>query len=98
MAGFSALKVTKDVPREIVLRELPAVRDHDAWIHPETLYAETSDRWRIAVHHWASRGKVRRGPVLVVHGLATNRVNLHPDPGHSIVLQMAEAGFDVFVP
>ncbi len=98
MAGLSALKVVRDVPREIILRELPVVRDHEAWVHPETLYAETSDRWRIAVHHWASRGAVRRGPVLVVHGLATNRVNLHPDPSHSIVLQMAQAGFDVFVP
>src|SRR4051812_34728882 len=63
----------------------------------ETLYVPTADGWRLAVHHWAAKGRPRRHPILMVHGLGANRLHLDLDERHSIARAARSRGFDVFV-
>jgi len=66
-------------------------------IHPETSYATTSDGWNLAIHRWRGTASERRFPVLMLHGLGANRLNLHLTERYSIALAMARRGFDVYV-
>ena len=66
-------------------------------VHPETIYVTTADGWSLAVHHFRGQAPKRRHPIVLLHGMATNRVNMHADAGHSLALMAAEHGFDVFV-
>ena len=67
-------------------------------VHPESTFVETEDGWQLAVHRWRPHGdrSCETGAVVMLHGLATNRINLHPDEEHSIALSLAQDGFDVF--
>ena len=64
---------------------------------PETTYLPTEDGWRLALHHWPGRGEKRRHPVLMVHGLGANRLNLDLDERYSIARATRERGFEVYV-
>jgi pimeloyl-ACP methyl ester carboxylesterase len=58
---------------------------------------ETPDGWKIAIARRTPRGEPRLPPVLLCHGLASNRGNL--DFGldrYSVSLYLAQAGFDCF--
>lgn len=67
-------------------------------VHPESSFVETEDGWQLAVHRWRPHGSraCEPGAVVMLHGLATNRINLHPDEEHSVALSLARDGFDVF--
>ena len=63
----------------------------------ELLFAETSDGWRIALGRRRPRGPARGVPVLLVHGIAANRMSL--DFGlerWSLAAHLSRAGFDCF--
>lgn len=64
---------------------------------PEVIYAPTDDGWQLALHHWPPRGTTRRYPVLMVHGLGTNRLSLDLDERHSVAQAARERGFDVYI-
>lgn len=58
---------------------------------------ETPDGWKITIARRTPRGEARLPPVLLCHGLASNRANL--DFGldrYSVSLFLATAGFDCF--
>ncbi len=66
--------------------------------HPEVLYAPTTDGWKLAVHHWPPRGqRPKRHPILMVHGLGANRLNIDLDEGHSVARAARDRGFAVYV-
>jgi len=63
----------------------------------QVLYARTGDGWRIAIGRRRPRGTPRLPPVLLCHGLATNRHSVDfAVPGHSLAVTIAERGFDCF--
>jgi predicted alpha/beta hydrolase len=64
---------------------------------PEVIYSPTDDGWQLALHHWPARRSMRRHPVLMVHGLAANRLNLDLDERHSVAQAARDRGFDVYV-
>src|SRR5690349_4226726 len=80
--------------RLLVMRE-----GHDAGIGfaPQTFYVPATDGWRLAVHHWPAEGRRRRHPVLMIHGLGANRLNMDLDDRYSIARAAKRRGFDVFV-
>jgi predicted alpha/beta hydrolase len=63
----------------------------------ETLYVPTADGWRLALHHWPAKGRPRRHPIIMVHGLGANRLHLDLDDRHSIARAARARGFHVFV-
>ncbi len=63
---------------------------------PETHHAVTDDGWRIALHRYPRPG--RRCPVLLVHGLASNRHNFDfPEQDISFAKYLWARGWDVWV-
>lgn len=63
----------------------------------ELLFGETRDGWRVALGRRRPRGAARPVPVLLVHGIAANRMAL--DFGierWSLAAHLARAGFDCF--
>jgi alpha-beta hydrolase superfamily lysophospholipase len=64
---------------------------------PELLYAESADGWHLAIHHWAARGPRRNHPVLMVHGMGANRLNLDLDDRHSVARAVRQRGFEVYL-
>jgi pimeloyl-ACP methyl ester carboxylesterase len=64
---------------------------------PQTLFAQTSDGWQLAVHFWSHAGKMRRTPLLMIHGFGSNRVCFDFSPRYSFVHAACRRGFDVYV-
>lgn len=63
---------------------------------PETYHAVTQDGWKIALHRYRRKGP--RLPVLLVHGLASNRHNFDfPQTGISFAKYLWERGWDTWV-
>ena len=63
----------------------------------ELLFAQTADGWRLALGHRRPRGPPRGPPVLLVHGIAANRLSLDfVLERWSLAARLAEAGFDCF--
>jgi pimeloyl-ACP methyl ester carboxylesterase len=62
----------------------------------ERAYAPTDDGWRIALHRYRPRGGAG-APVLLCHGLLSNRFNVDLDDEHSLARDLRRRGFDVFV-
>ena len=63
----------------------------------ELLFGETSDGWRLALGRRRPSGPARSVPVLLVHGIAANRMSL--DFGlvrWSLAAHLSRAGFDCF--
>jgi pimeloyl-ACP methyl ester carboxylesterase len=63
----------------------------------ELRFAWSSDGWRLALHRYlpAARG-ARRHPVILCHGLASNRVTFDLDAEVSLARRLASLGYDVF--
>lgn len=73
-------------------------RQTHAELVAETFYAPTRDGWRLAIHHWPRRAEPRRRhPILMVHGLGANRLNMDLDEQYSVARAAARRGFDAFV-
>jgi pimeloyl-ACP methyl ester carboxylesterase len=64
---------------------------------PETTYVPTDDGWRLALHHFPPRGERRRHPVLMVHGLGANRLNIDLDERYSLARAARSRGYDTFL-
>jgi pimeloyl-ACP methyl ester carboxylesterase len=63
----------------------------------EILFADTPDGWRLALARRRARGAARPTPVLLVHGIAANRVSLDfVLERWSLSAHLAAAGFDCF--
>jgi pimeloyl-ACP methyl ester carboxylesterase len=59
--------------------------------------ATTSDGWRLLLGRRRPRGPARRAPVLLLHGIAMNRLALDfGDERHSLAAALAAAGLDCF--
>jgi pimeloyl-ACP methyl ester carboxylesterase len=58
----------------------------------------TDDGWTIALHRYApaAHAPARRHPVIVCHGVASNRHNWALGPGRDFPQWLAERGFEVF--
>ena len=63
----------------------------------ETFFALTDDGWRLALHRFVPQGPSRRHPVLMVHGLASNRLSFDLDARYSVARAIRQRGFDVYV-
>lgn len=60
-------------------------------------FAETADHWRLATYHYPQKGR-RRHPVILVHGLGSNRFDLDfPDPRLSLAKFLHRQGYDTWV-
>jgi pimeloyl-ACP methyl ester carboxylesterase len=65
-------------------------------MQPEVLYALTDDSWQLAIHYWEGKDK-RRYPILMVHGLGTNRLNIDLDERYSVARAARDRGFSVYI-
>jgi len=70
---------------------------HLARFPDEIHFATTSDGWRIAVCRYRPRGVEGGEPVLLVHGLAANRLNLDLSEDRSAARALADSGRDVWI-
>jgi len=95
-SAVAAVQIANDLKSGLPgLQEVASSRRYS--VHPETIYTTTEDGWSLAIHHWRGQAPHRHYPIVLLHGMATNRVNLHADAAHSLALMAAEHGFDVFV-
>ena len=98
MASVGVVMPTENELKALELVVQPqATRSRRYSVHPETIYTITEDGWSLAIHHWRGQAPHRSSPIVLLHGMATNRVNLHADAAHSLALMAAEHGFDVYV-
>jgi len=66
-------------------------------VQDEVIRATTADGWSLALGRRAPRAPPRAPPVLLVHGLAVNRLFLDfPFRAHSLAATLAGAGLDCF--
>ncbi len=63
----------------------------------ETCYFTTEDGWRLAVHHYYSKNSKGPIPVVLCHGLDSNRYIFDLKPGPSLARYLARNGIDVWV-
>ena len=67
-------------------------------LHSELVYTNQIDGWKLALHRRSPKtGPTCNHPILMVHGIGANRLNLDLDDRFSIARYMARLGFDVFV-
>lgn len=63
----------------------------------EVHYAKTEDGWRIAVLRYHAENRNHHEPVLLIHGLASNRLNLDLQDEISLARYLATAGYDTWL-
>ncbi len=63
----------------------------------ELFYAQTADGHALAIHYYPGVPHRFRHPVVMLHGLAANRLNLDIDDRHSVARAAQERGFDVYL-
>lgn len=63
----------------------------------ETSYFMTKDGWRLAVHRYRSKRDEVTYPVVLCHGLDSNRYIFDLRPGPSLARYLAQKGLDVWV-
>ena len=63
----------------------------------EIQFGTTSDGWRIAVLRYRPEKPSPHAPVLLVHGVASNRYNLDLTDETSLAKHLCALGFDVFI-
>jgi pimeloyl-ACP methyl ester carboxylesterase len=63
----------------------------------ETLWVETRDHWRLAMGRYKPTHLRFQPPVLLLHGLSTDRYTFDLHPERSLARTLAAQGFDVFV-
>ena len=64
---------------------------------PTLHFASTSDGWRVALHHRPPRGGGHRTPVLLCHGMGSNRFNMDGPARASLARHLVRAGYDVWI-
>jgi pimeloyl-ACP methyl ester carboxylesterase len=64
----------------------------------ETHFIRASDGWRLAVHRYLPKGSSGKLPVILCHGLGSNRYVFDMPRGPSLARFLCERGRDVFVP
>lgn len=76
-----------------------AGKEDSSGVDGAIVYARTKDGWQLALTHWApaADAKPRPHPVLMVHGLGANRLNLDLDDRYSIARSASQRGFDTYV-
>ena len=58
-------------------------------------HIETSDGWSIAIHHYAPKGSKKQStPVLLCHGISSNKYNWDLNDEYSFPSYIAAKGFD----
>jgi pimeloyl-ACP methyl ester carboxylesterase len=63
----------------------------------EVLYVSTEDGWQLPLHIYQAQKPRFKHPVLMVHGLGTNRLNLDLDARLSVARAARERGFNVYL-
>ena len=63
---------------------------------PAIYFVKTKDDWRIAVHRYKPAQPSTKEPVLLCHGLASNRFQVDLE-GRSLARYLVDLGFDVWV-
>lgn len=74
------------------------------WIYPvterssEVLQVTTQDGWQVALHHYPAQGPNQRStPVILCHGISSNKYNWDLNDRHSFPAYIAAKGFDTYV-
>lgn len=73
-----------------------------SWYQVETQedeihFIQTEDHWRIGCSRYRARGTARSVPVVLCHGLASNRTTFDLTSEHSLARYLANEGFDVWL-
>lgn len=65
----------------------------------EIHFVACEDGWKIALHRYLPRTD-KKGllPVILCHGLGANHFNFDIDDEHSLAMELAEDGYDVYLP
>ena len=75
----------------------------DAWVdggrqpQPTLHMAHTRDRWNIALHRYVPRRGSHRTPVILCHGMSSNRWNMDGPGRVSLARYLLRQGYDVWV-
>jgi pimeloyl-ACP methyl ester carboxylesterase len=75
----------------------------DAWVdgarepQPTLHIARTHDRWNIALHRYVPRRGSHRTPVILCHGMSSNRWNMDGPGRVSLARYLLRHGYDVWV-
>lgn len=64
----------------------------------ETVHTVAADGWRLAIHHYRSHGSSEGLPVILCHGLSSNRYTFDLPGVVSLAQWLANRGRDVWVP
>ena len=70
-------------------------RDRDA--QPRIYWARTRDGWRLALHRYEPEAMAHRTPVLLCHGMSSNRWNMDGPGSISLARYLLGHGYDVWV-
>lgn len=81
------------MPDEVAPEPLSTVAATSA----KTVFVSTDDGWSLALHLLPARGPKRSHPVLMVHGVAANRLHFDLDERHSLARAARNRGFDVYM-
>ena len=65
--------------------------------HPRRYHARTRDGWRLALYRYAPRRKSRGLPILLCHGMGSNRWNMDGPGRVSLARYLARRGHDVWI-
>jgi len=63
---------------------------------PSLHYATTRDGWRIALHHRPPPSGGHGTPVILCHGMGSNRYNMDGPGRTSLARHLNESGYDVW--
>ncbi len=66
--------------------------------HNSTHFIITQDGWKIAIHHYRPETHNGSVPVILCHGLASNRFIFDMDGAPSLACYLRDNGYDVWVP
>jgi predicted alpha/beta hydrolase len=75
----------------------------DAWFElgrecrPRLYRARTRDGWSLALHRYEARRGAHRTPVILCHGMSSNRWDMDGPRGVSLAQYLARRGYDVWV-
>jgi pimeloyl-ACP methyl ester carboxylesterase len=63
----------------------------------QVCYTTTEDGWRIGISRYRPTSRKYREPVLLVHGIASNRLNFDLTDRLSLAMALSRAGFDTWI-
>lgn len=74
----------------------------DAWFElgresPRTFWVRTHDGWRLSLYRYPTRPRAHRTPVLLCHGMSSNRWNMDGPGRQSLARFLAWRGYDAWV-